>query len=184
VENRPLTPATDGDVLEYNSHAERRAAEKQRYWSEGNETLGRPSTSNERQNGEGEYAESFGQIRTEQGVFIAAKETSQDWLTSYDCLGKLKAGWTARVPLHNDTTDDLPRRNLGKTPEEDGPSEDEDWRLFVPALDRNEYYEEKKERIEEKNKEKKRKSPEERDPPQTWTMRLMFQARKTGMRRL
>jgi hypothetical protein len=72
VESVQLRPAVEGQVLNFNTHAERRADETRTYWSEANATLGRPSTSNERQNEESKYTESFGQIRTEQGVFIAA----------------------------------------------------------------------------------------------------------------
>ena len=137
-ETEQLRPAVEGEVLMYNTHAERREAERRRYLRDDDGTLGRPSTSNVRENGDRNYEESFGALRTNLGLFIAAKETSQDWLTSYDCLGKLEAGWTANIPPHDDTTDNLPRKKStkgkGRTDEEE--SEEENWRLFVPKEDK------------------------------------------------
>ncbi|KAF1911465.1 hypothetical protein BDU57DRAFT_533567 [Ampelomyces quisqualis] len=52
----------------------------------------RPNTSNIQMQGSGESRtahDRWREIQTDQGLFIAAKETSWDWLTSYDCLDRV-----------------------------------------------------------------------------------------------
>ncbi|KAL1794458.1 hypothetical protein ACET3X_007879 [Alternaria dauci] len=56
----------------------------------------RPDTSADRMTNtlNGVAAENrWGEIRTEQGLFISARESSWDWRTSYDCLGPVVSGW-------------------------------------------------------------------------------------------
>ncbi|KAI4709228.1 hypothetical protein J4E89_005976 [Alternaria sp. Ai002NY15] len=76
--------------LVYSSHDARRRDEIRTYKNS------RPNTSNVREatvDGTSIVQDRWGHIRTKQGLFIAARESSWDWLTSYDCLGPVKSGW-------------------------------------------------------------------------------------------
>jgi len=76
--------------LVYSSHDARRRDEIRTYKNS------RPNTSNVREatvDGRTIVQDRWGHIRTKQGLFIAARESSWDWLTSYDCLGPVKSGW-------------------------------------------------------------------------------------------
>ncbi|KAH7082916.1 hypothetical protein BKA63DRAFT_598994 [Paraphoma chrysanthemicola] len=110
IERATLEPAREGDDLEYETHEARRKRERANYWTDDTLRMERPSTSNIRCNGPDEYEERFGEIRTDNGLFLSAKESSDDWLTSYDCLHRLDHMWTADVapelPSH-DGSDDL-----------------------------------------------------------------------------
>ena len=68
-------------------------------------TAGRPTTANVRTKSEPSGSvtdDCFSRIRTSNGLFIAAKESSWDWLTSYDCLGPVKSGEIQQVfPVSN-----------------------------------------------------------------------------------
>ncbi|KAI5372039.1 hypothetical protein J4E82_009263 [Alternaria postmessia] len=81
---------TETQELEFNTHEARRRHEVARYKDN------RPNTSGDRviNTSNGVVVENrWGQIRTEQGLFISAKESSWDWRTSYDCLGPVMSGW-------------------------------------------------------------------------------------------
>ncbi|CAN9080657.1 unnamed protein product [Alternaria alternata] len=81
---------TETQELEFNTHEARRRHEVARYKDN------RPDTSGDRviNTSNGVVVENrWGQIRTEQGLFISAKESSWDWRTSYDCLGPVMSGW-------------------------------------------------------------------------------------------
>jgi hypothetical protein len=139
IENKPLRPARDGDILEYDTHAARRVIERAKYWTEDSPRTERPSTSNMRCVSPDQYEERIRQIRTAQGLFIAAKESSYDT-------------WTANVPPvpgSEDGSDDPAnggkpgekRRNQGNLippesavadVESDG-SDYEAWDLFKPT---------------------------------------------------
>lgn len=102
IENRQLTPTRVGDTLEYATHRERREAEVKKYGRD----QARPSTSNIRVTYSGSEKDSFQWRRTENGLFVSARETSSDWLTSYDCLGPIAMGWTALVPAAKENEED------------------------------------------------------------------------------
>jgi hypothetical protein len=70
--------------LNYGTHTERRQQEMRLFGSD------RPNTS-ALHNGE-KFEDRWGELRTKQGLFIAAKETSWDWLNSYDCLDRVRCG--------------------------------------------------------------------------------------------
>jgi hypothetical protein len=77
--------------LEFDTHEARRRNEIETY-----KNGSRPDTSGTRviHTSSGTVVEyRWGQIRTEYGLFISAKESSWDWRTSYDCLGPVMAGW-------------------------------------------------------------------------------------------
>ncbi|CAN9215901.1 unnamed protein product [Alternaria alternata] len=81
---------TETQGLEFNTHEARRRHEVARYKDD------RPDTSGDRviNTSNGVVVENrWGQIRTEQGLFVSAKESSWDWRTSYDCLGPVMSGW-------------------------------------------------------------------------------------------
>ncbi|KAJ4371099.1 hypothetical protein N0V83_004315 [Neocucurbitaria cava] len=94
----------DADVF---SHQERRQKELQLY---DGQVLRRPSTANVRTRHDGDESftvDHFRKIRTTNGLFIAAKESPWDWLTSYDCLGNVKPGEIPKVfPTSNVRVDD------------------------------------------------------------------------------
>lgn len=77
----------DDDAVVEATHNARRLREKGKYAGT------RPNTSNIRirrgQEGEGITEDRWREIQTAAGLFIAAKETSWDWLTSYDCLDRV-----------------------------------------------------------------------------------------------
>jgi hypothetical protein len=97
--------STEG--LQYGTHTERRQQELLRYGPD------RPNTS-ALHNGRA-FEDRWDKMRTEQGLFIAAKESSWDWLTSYDCLDRVRSGGVSAVhpmsavreePLPNSDSDD------------------------------------------------------------------------------
>ncbi|CAO2655490.1 Nn.00g042930.m01.CDS01 [Neocucurbitaria sp. VM-36] len=94
----------DPDVL---THQDRRQYELEMYDAT---TAGRPTTANVRirqEAGQSFTDDHFRKIRTSQGLFIAARESSWDWLTSYDCLGKVKRGEIPEIfPTSNVRNDD------------------------------------------------------------------------------
>ncbi|KAF2830286.1 hypothetical protein CC86DRAFT_463620 [Ophiobolus disseminans] len=88
VEDRPLEPP-ESIALGYKSHSERRELELGRFRGD------RPNTSGFRPSRDAKgftLEDRWRMIRTAQGLFIAAKESSWDWLTSYDCLDKVPPG--------------------------------------------------------------------------------------------
>ncbi|RYN18219.1 hypothetical protein AA0112_g11677 [Alternaria arborescens] len=90
---------TETQELEFNTHEARRCHEVARYKDN------RPDTSGERMinTSNGVVVENrWGQIRTEQGLFISAKESSWDWRSSYDCLGPVMSGWFAETSAIRD----------------------------------------------------------------------------------
>ncbi|KAI4607483.1 hypothetical protein J4E80_009596 [Alternaria sp. BMP 0032] len=117
----------DDDVdLEYRTHTERRAAELEAYADT------RPSTANifVRTNAEGGQIDEdrFRRIQTASGVFLAALESSHDWLTSYDCLGLVKV---CGIPEHFETSAVRDEDRFY-----DSPDEDEDFNApFDPPSD-------------------------------------------------
>ncbi|KAI4624694.1 hypothetical protein J4E83_004370 [Alternaria metachromatica] len=105
----------DDDVdLEYRTHTERRAAELEAYADT------RPSTANifVRTNAEGGQIDEdrFRRIQTASGVFLAALESSHDWLTSYDCLGLVKI---CGIPEHFETSAVRDEDRFYDSPDED-----------------------------------------------------------------
>jgi hypothetical protein len=94
IEDQPVIPRDQGQTLSYGTHTERRRAERAAFRSESITHRDRPSTSNLRN----EREERFESMQTDSGLFIAAKESSFDWLTSYDCLGRVSSGYIARIP--------------------------------------------------------------------------------------
>ncbi|KAF2243869.1 hypothetical protein BU26DRAFT_581035 [Trematosphaeria pertusa] len=110
----------DADGFPYRSHNERREAEI-RLYAEDNPEERQPPTASferfrmtqpERDDAERSEAEERdrsesetpiepkwkGKIRTDQGLFIAAQESSWDWRTSYDLAGRLVNGNIAIIP--------------------------------------------------------------------------------------
>jgi hypothetical protein len=93
VDSKPNT--TDG--VRHRNHLERRREELESYVSNGKSgsTPERPSTSamypHIDANGN-VTLDSFRRIRTAEGLFISARESSHDWRTSYDYLGWVKSG--------------------------------------------------------------------------------------------
>ncbi|KAH8700065.1 hypothetical protein GQ44DRAFT_764649 [Phaeosphaeriaceae sp. PMI808] len=84
VDSKPKHQDDNESVAD--THNARRTAELKRYHNN------RPNTSNLdiRSTPSGWTTEDrWHCIRTEQGLFISAKETSRDWLTSYDCLDRV-----------------------------------------------------------------------------------------------
>ncbi|KAI4654254.1 uncharacterized protein J4E78_007299 [Alternaria triticimaculans] len=95
---------SETENLLYTSHEERRQDEVTQYKND------RPNTSNVREvtTSSGTIIEDrWGQIRTEQGLFISARESSWDWLTSYDLLGPVKSGWHPETSAVRDDPEDL-----------------------------------------------------------------------------
>jgi hypothetical protein len=85
-EDRKL-PEEESAGLGYASRSERRQQEIARYEGSRPNTLGLSfSTSAEGV----ALRDRWGNMRTEQGLFIAARESSWDWLTSYDCLDQVR----------------------------------------------------------------------------------------------
>ncbi|CAE6996264.1 hypothetical protein PTNB85_04901 [Pyrenophora teres f. teres] len=99
----------------YNTHMERREAERERYHVEGNGGFTRPTTSTilvrDGPNGE-ETVDSFRKIQTREGIFISARESSYDWRTSYDSLGPVKSGFHSQFTLSEE------RETIDEPPEE------------------------------------------------------------------
>jgi hypothetical protein len=90
---------TETQELEFNMHEARRRHEVARYKDN------RPDTSGDRviNTSNGVVVENrWGQIRTEQGLFISAKESFWDWRTSYDCLGPVTSGWFPEISAIRD----------------------------------------------------------------------------------
>ena len=104
----------DDADLEYRTHTERRAAELDAYADT------RPSTANifVRTNAEGGQIDEdrFRRIQTASGVFVAARESSHDWLTSYDCLGLVKI---CGIPEHFETSAVRDEDRFYDSPDED-----------------------------------------------------------------
>lgn len=97
---------TETQELEINTHGARRCHEVARYKDN------RPDTSGERMinTSNGVVVENrWGQIRTEQGLFISAKESSWDWRSSYDCLGPVMSGW---FPETSAIRDEAPEESI------------------------------------------------------------------------
>ncbi|KAI4908169.1 hypothetical protein J4E90_008793 [Alternaria incomplexa] len=89
--------------LVYSSHDARRRDEIETYKNS------RPNTSNVREatvSGRSIVQDRWGQIQTKQGLFISARESSWDWLTSYDCLGPVKTGWYPETSAVRDDPED------------------------------------------------------------------------------
>jgi len=83
-DNKPKHEDDDSSVAE--NHNARRAAQIETYKDT------RPNTSNIhlRETGAGMITEDrWREIQTTEGLFLAVKESSWDWLTSYDCLDKI-----------------------------------------------------------------------------------------------
>jgi hypothetical protein len=86
LESRRFTTPEDAD-LDYDNHTERRRREIARFEGSRPNTLALSFI----KSAEGvELQDRWGDMRTEQGLFIAARESSWDWLTSYDCLDKVR----------------------------------------------------------------------------------------------
>ncbi|KAI4646026.1 hypothetical protein J4E93_005605 [Alternaria ventricosa] len=104
----------DDADLEYRTHTERRAAELGVYADT------RPSTANVlvETNAEGGQVDEdrFRGIQTASGVFVAARESSHDWLTSYDCLGLVKI---CGIPEHFETSAVRDEDQFYDSPDED-----------------------------------------------------------------
>jgi hypothetical protein len=98
IENSILMSVEEGAVLDHDTHTARRQAERALYWTEGITHHERPTTSHIRCNADNVSEEHFGRMQTDAELFVAAKESSFDWLTSYDCLGRVEHGYTADVP--------------------------------------------------------------------------------------
>jgi hypothetical protein len=98
VENDTLTPIEEGAVLDHYTHTARRQAERALYWTEGSTHHERPTISHIRCNADNVSEEHFRRMQTDAGLFVAAKESLFDWLTSYDCLRKVEHGYTAGIP--------------------------------------------------------------------------------------
>ena len=89
IESKMVKAMDDQEAPEYKSHTARREAELALYANT------RPNTSGfrlSRSSKDVVAEEPWHKIRTDQGLFIAAKESSWDWLTSYDCLDKVRPG--------------------------------------------------------------------------------------------
>ncbi|KAH4195330.1 hypothetical protein HBH70_187850 [Parastagonospora nodorum] len=103
--------------LGYATHTERRELETARFAGS------RPSTLalNSIRSFEGApYADRWGEMRTDQGLFIAAKELSWDWLTSFDCLDKVRpADYPTILPIS------AVRDEILSSDDDDGGDEDE-----------------------------------------------------------
>jgi hypothetical protein len=86
LESRKFTAPEDAN-LDYDNHTERRRREIARFEGSRPNTLALSFI----KSAEGvELQDRWGDMRTEQGLFIAARESSWDWLTSYDCLDKVR----------------------------------------------------------------------------------------------
>ncbi|KAH9882191.1 hypothetical protein J1614_001363 [Plenodomus biglobosus] len=110
IEGSPSKACTVGSMPDYESHNDRRKMQQIELLKRENEAREirgqsplaedhnlRPSTSQmrlEKSGGETYHRERFEEIQTKEGLFIAAKESSFDWLTSYDCLGLVRPGHT------------------------------------------------------------------------------------------
>lgn len=93
IESRVLEPG-----LGYKTHTERRQREMRDYENS------HPDSTHvgQRKNEDAlVHDDSFQRIRTSTGLFVAARETSRDWLTSYDCLGPVNS---ANFPAHFETS--------------------------------------------------------------------------------
>lgn len=114
IECRPSQACTEGTMPSYNNHSERRENQRIYAFEKAQEVLKikkksnrsrlhcslRPTTSQMRLEKKGKvitHKERFNEIQEETGLFIAAKESSFDWLTSYDCLGSVEHGYTVDV---------------------------------------------------------------------------------------
>jgi hypothetical protein len=131
VDSKPNT--TEG--VQHRNHLERRREELEMYDSNGEpgSTLDRPSTCRlyPRKNANGEVTiDSFRHIRTNEGLFISARESSRDWRTSYDYLGWAKSG--QRTQFEDSTVREMPTidRPL-PADEEDDDEEDKGKRVVI-----------------------------------------------------
>ncbi|KAH9874746.1 hypothetical protein IAQ61_003936 [Plenodomus lingam] len=110
VEKNPSSACTGGSMPLYSNHSERRATQRVEMQKREDDTRVyhgqspwriedyhlRPSTSQMRLQGRitPRHQERFQEIQGQNGLFIAAKESSFDWHTSYDCLGLVNPGYT------------------------------------------------------------------------------------------
>ncbi|CAN9262701.1 unnamed protein product [Alternaria alternata] len=122
---------TETQDLEFNTHEARRRHEIERYKDS------KPDTSGDRvtNTSNGVVVENrWGQIRTEQGLFISAKESSWDWRTSYDCLGPVMSGW---FPETSAIRDEAPEELIDPDDDlcysEDGGDDGESSAAQIPA---------------------------------------------------
>jgi hypothetical protein len=103
-ENKPLLDREEKE-LDYATHTERRERETERFRGSRPNTLALSSI----QSVEGAaYADRWGKMRTKQGLFIAAKELSWDWLTSYNCLDKVGPNDYPTIPPVSAVRDESP----------------------------------------------------------------------------
>lgn len=108
---RKIETSPHGTVgTSHQSHLERRTAEVE-YYRGGDNGVNRPSTSFVREVGRSDGCSTFDdrwrELQDTGGRFLAAKETSWDWLTSYDCLGPVKCGQIADIRANSDKTIEL-----------------------------------------------------------------------------
>lgn len=122
---------TETQELEFTTHEARRRHEIERYKDN------RPDTSGDRvtNTSNGVVVENaWGQIRTEQGLFISAKESSWDWRTSYDCLGPVMSGWFPETSaIRDEAPEELNDPDDDLEYSEDGSDDGESRAAQIPA---------------------------------------------------